>query len=73
MALLHKLSLTEEYKLRLPWRPNNWLYIYSCVIMDINNKIKVSKDDGENKKKLANKRSKIVAKMNKVLEITNLH
>jgi hypothetical protein len=43
------------------------------MIMDLNNKIKASKDDGDAKKKLSSKRAKIITKMNKVCELTNYY
>lgn len=42
------------------------------MIIDLNNQIKNSKDNGD-KKKLSTKRSKIMGRMNKILEITESH
>lgn len=69
--ILNELIMTEQYRQEFPCRPNNWLYIYSCLVLDITNKINnIKPDEAENKKKLANKRNKLIAKMNKIVELS---
>jgi hypothetical protein len=55
-------------------RPSNWLYIYYCILNEINQKIKsIKPEEAELKKKLINKRNKAVSKMNKILELSGTY
>lgn len=41
--LLNQLLRLEDRRLEMPSQPNNWLYTYSCLVLDINNKIAATK------------------------------
>ena len=63
---LHHMNLLDKSSVRNRYRFNDWMWFYGQRIIEINAEMNQADSD---KKRLTNRRTKILAKLNKINEI----
>lgn len=69
LALKH-ISLLDKSAIRAKYRFNDWLWFYAQKIIEIGNELNLPESD---KKRLSNKRTKVLAKINKINETDKVY
>lgn len=60
---LHHMNLLDKTSIKTKYRFNDWLWYYGQKVLEVSNEMNLPESD---KKRLSNKRAKILTKMNKI-------